>query len=185
MAMIDTYGDNVIKEWLQNHKNDEDWTPIDGIYVIDEPLVLLKNENAEYKYSVQFRETIRYYEHRDAAYVYMARILGENMRPPFENKSEPYVLLTKQQIKYAEVVWIEDRNWVLLQGVLDKVSGIGNYDFITWPPEKKRNYYNKMYHGFPANEYLKTWRCWSGKPSEALMKKWPWRDKRGKGRQEI
>ena len=118
MALIDTYGDDVIKEWLQNHKVSEGWTPVDGIYVNGDPLVLLKKENAGYKYSVQYRGNGHYFEHADEAYMYMARRCGEeknNDRDKSKTNNQPPTQELLNRLVAApshlsnDGVWLYDR----------------------------------------------------------------------------
>ena len=71
------------------------------------------------------------------------------------------------------LVWAEDRNWLLLKGILINIRQT-QWDFITWQPNVKASYKNQYHHGFWADEYNKTWRCWTEKPTEEqrMAAKW-------------
>lgn len=89
-----------------------------------------------------------------------------------KNDDAPKVL-TLNQVRNSELVWVEDRDWMILQGYPYRAEL--EWRFITWLGGKKRTHENQMEHSFNINEYKVNWRCWDKKPSPTLMRNTPWK----------
>lgn len=87
---------------------------------------------------------------------------------------EAHVLKRESLHTHDGVMYIEDRDWLLLRGIFVQ-RGSSDCGFITWLMKGRMSHKNMSYHSFPIREYGKTWRCWDNQPTDKQMKEISWR----------
>lgn len=91
-----------------------------------------------------------------------------------EKKTKPLKVLKMSDLRtFDGLVYIEDKDWVVLRGLAETESETSWY-FNTWVLSGKMSHDERMNHTFFKKDYGKTWRCWSSQPTLQQMKETAW-----------
>lgn len=94
---------------------------------------------------------------------------------PSGGKPKPLKVLKMSDLRtFDGIVYIEDRDWVVLRGLANTESERSWY-FNTWVLSGKMSHDERMIHTFFKKDYGKTWRCWSAQPTDEQMEAEPWK----------